>query len=393
MTNRLLFLALLMALSTVSAREPYRPGDDSEVLLTLAGREDPAMADLWAARAAMREAPGELIPALRFARRSIEAARQLADPRYMSYAEAALAPWNDADPPNEVRVMRATLAQHRHQFDAALADLDAVLTDDPRHAQARLTRAVIRKVRGAPQDALRDCAGLVGAASSLVVATCVADSASLSRQPTSALALLLAEIERAPQAPTGERLWALTVRAEIAERLGWPETEGFYREALALGSVERPDPYLLNAYADFLLETGRPADARALLLAHVAMDDALLRLAVAETRLLDAQPDLKPDLEDHRAQLETRFEMSQRRGDAPHQRELARFLLDVKGDAAAALPVALANWSAQREPADALLVIDAAITAGQPEAAAPVHDWLQRTGLEDVRVARRLADS
>jgi len=225
-------MAVLMVtmLGAAAAREPYRPVDDEQVLLRLNDRQDPEVSEVWAARKAMRDAPGELSPALDFARRAIEAGRQRAEPRFMSYAEAAIAPWNDADPPLEVRVIRATLAQHRHDFEAALDDLDAVLAEAPRHAQARLTRSVIRRVQGDPQAALRDCAALVGVASPLVASTCVADSASLGRQPDAALTLLQTAIERATQAPLAERRWAFTVRAEIAERLGRDDTERCFRE-------------------------------------------------------------------------------------------------------------------------------------------------------------------
>jgi tetratricopeptide (TPR) repeat protein len=391
MTLRWLATWVLLAMAIPAiAGEPYRPAQDDSVLLRLPHREDPALAPLWAARKAMREQPGVLQPALRFARLAIEAGRQLDDPRYLSYAEAAIAPWNGREAPAEVRVLRATLAQNRHDFDVALADLQAVLDDNPRHAQARLTRAVIHKVRGDPAAALRDCAALVGAASPLVVATCTADAGSLIRRPAAALAYLVQELERAPEAPVGERLWALTVRAEIAERLGWPEAEAYFREAFAATDAARPDPYLLNAYADFLLEAGRPAEARALLLDHATLDDARLRLAIAEQALLPGQPRLRSSLEAHRLALAQRFEQSRRRGDTPHLRELARYLLQLEGDAEAALPVALENWASQKEPADALLVLEAAAAAGVPEAAQPVHDWLAETGLEDQRVQRRI---
>lgn len=386
-------LGLMMMAAPASAAEPYRPASDDTVLLRLPQREDPALAPLWAARTAMREQPGVLIPALRFARLAIEAGRQLDDPRYLSYAEAAIAPWNGPDAPAEVRVLRATLAQNRHDFDAALADLAAVLDADPRHGQARLTRAVIHKVRGDPAAALRDCAALVGVASPLVVATCTADASSLIRRPAAALAYLVQELARAPEAADGERLWALTVRAEIAERLGWPETEAYFREAFAATDPQRPDPYLLNAYADFLLESGQPAAARSLLLDHAALDDARLRLAIAEQMLLAEQPRLQASIDAHRAALAQRFEQSRRRGDSPHLRELARFLLQLEGDAEAALKVALENWVTQKEPADALLVLDAAAAVGRPAAAQPVLDWLTQTGLEDRRVQRRIARS
>ena len=391
MTPLRLLIALLCLLAAgTSVAEPFRPNDDQQILLQVTPREDPRFAALWSARAAMRAAPGDLEQALTFARHAIDVGRRQADPRFMSYAEAALARWQGPDTPNEVRVIRATLAQNRHAFDSALQELAAVLRDQPRHAQARLTRAVIHKVQGRPAEALRDCAALLGQASSLIVATCTADSASLGPKPASALAFLDAEIARAPGAPLAERLWAYTVRAEIAERLGRPEADAYFQEALSLEDDVTPDPYLLNAYADFLLEAGRPADVRALLSGHAEGNDALLRLAIAEHRLVASDPDAVRRFEQHRDSLSQAFAASQRRGDEPHRREWARYLLAIEGDASNALPVAVKNWSEQREPADALLLLDTAMAAERPEAAEPVRAWLAQVGLEDVRIQRRL---
>ena len=54
--------------------------------------------------------------------------------------------------------------------------------------------------------------------------------------------------------------------------------------------------------------------------------------------------------------------------------------------AAAALEVARRNWATQREPADARILLEAALAAGESAAAQPVLDWLDRTGLEHVRI-------
>ena len=68
------------------------------------------------------------------------------------------------------------------------------------------------------------------------------------------------------------RLWALTRLAEIAGRLEKPaHAERHFRDALALG-VE--DDFLLAAYADFLLEQGRPQEVDALLKKWARSDNA-----------------------------------------------------------------------------------------------------------------------
>jgi hypothetical protein len=66
-----------------------------------------------------------------------------------------------------------------------------------------------------------------------------------------------------------------------------------------------------------------------------------------------------------------------------HQREEARFRLELRDEPAAALVLALANWRTQREPLDARILLEAAVAAGRPETAAPVLAWLEETGLSD----------
>ena len=71
--------------------------------------------------------------------------------------------------------------------------------------------------------------------------------------------------------------------------------------------------------------------------------------------------------------------------------EEARYLLDLKGDPAAALAVGLENWKEQREPRDALVVLEAAAAARDPKAAAAVLKWLEQTGFESERMRRAAA--
>jgi hypothetical protein len=75
------------------------------------------------------------------------------------------------------------------------------------------------------------------------------------------------------------------------------------------------------------------------------------------------------------------------RGDNSHRREQARFELDVRGNAAAALVHAQANWAAQKEPADAVLLARCALAAQQPAAAEPLREWMRTTGYHDARLS------
>jgi len=107
-----------------------------------------------------------------------------------------------------------------------------------------------------------------------------------------------------------------------------------------------------------------------------------LRLAMAEQRLK------LPAAQAHTQALADRFSAAALRGERLHMGEEARFLLDLKGDARAALAVALQNWKEQREPRDALVVLEAAAAARDAKAAAPVLQWLDDTGFESARMKR-----
>lgn len=356
---------------------PYVPDDPATVLERLPVRAtDPVARELAALRATAAAAPEALAPALALARRHLALGRAEADPRQYGYAQAALARWW-ADPPPPVRLLRAVLAQNRHDFVAALADLDAVLAAEPGNAEAWLTRAVIEMVQGEPQAAARSCVRLARAADRVLALGCAAAAAALTGQAPTAYALLATLAERTDGVDPALRQWLLTVLAETAVQLDRPEAEAHFRAALALAPR---DPYLLAARADYLLDHDRADEVVALLAGRTAVDALLLRLVLAERRLdvVDAPA--------HAALLRARFADAQARGDTLHQALQARLLLADGGDAATALALAEQNWQRQREPIDARLLLEAAHAAAAPAAARPVLDWLARTGLQDRRL-------
>jgi hypothetical protein len=369
-------------LSGVAGAAPYIPGDDGQIVERLPyTAADPATRQLREQQALLQRQPNNLSLAVRVARRYIELGRVSADPRYAGYAQAALAPWWDlADPPAEVLVLRATLRQRLHDFDAALADLDRVLKTHPRAAQARLTKATVLQVQGFYDRAKAECAALQVLAQELIAAACLSNVASVSGQLRVSYSQLLAVAQRHPESDPDTRSWVLTMLAEMAARAGMAEAaEQHFRAALA---ADAADSYLLGAYADFLLDANRPAEVAALLKDQTRADGLLLRYALASkitgARQLAAQTE----------ELRSRFEASRLRGDRVHLREEARFTLELLGDAATALKLAEENWRVQKEPADARILLAAASAANDQAAIATLRDWLAQTGLEDVQLSR-----
>jgi hypothetical protein len=255
----------------------------------------------------------------------------------------------------------------------------------PVQAQAGLTRAAVLQVTGRLGEAMQACDALtalryagLGAALETAALACTAELRSLQGQARRAAAELAALARQAPG-----NAWLALVRAELAERLGdEAAATAFYRAALAGdgGGEGGSGVYAVAACADWLLDRGRPADALALLgRADTEADALLLRRAIARQRLHD------PRAGADAAALKQRFAAARLRGETFHEREQARLALDVDGDAAGALALAQANWARQKEPADALLLLRAALAAGRAEAAEPVFR-LRQAGWTDVRL-------
>ena len=179
-----------------------------------------------------------------------------------------------------------------------------------------------------------------------------------------------------------QRLWSLTVLAEIATRMGRnEEANQFFTEAL---KVRRQDVYLLNAYADFLLDQKRPVEVIAMLSDKTRIDSLLLRVALAKQQLGDN------DLPNIITQLKARFAASRQRGENLHQGDEARFTLYLLKQPQQALELAQANWLLQREPKDARIVLEAAIASHDTAAAQSVIELLNTTGMEHEQL-RQLA--
>ena len=380
-------LALAFGAAGLVRATPYLPGADEQVLERLPFKpNDPVARDMVRLRAELLRDPRQVDVAVRLARRYYDTVAQEGDPRYLGYAQAALAPWWDMPtPPIEVQLLRASLGQFRHDFGGALADLTRVLERDPGHGQARILRAIIHVVQANYTLARADCAALKGVASELIALGCSALIDGVTGKAAPAYDTLLAAFTRTPNLVAHESLWVLLRLTELAQRLGRAEAaEMHFKQALALGIV---DTFLYSAYADFLLDQKRPSEVVALLKDKMRSDSLLLRLAFAERALG------LPGASAREALLAARYEAARMRGDTVHQQEEARFELTARHAPARALVLARANWAVQLEPRDARIVLESALALKDPGAAEPVLRWMAQSGIEDrtlLSLARQL---
>jgi hypothetical protein len=363
---------------------PFTPKDDAQVLERLPSRPgDPGMAELRRLRAALASEPDDPVIAAELAERYFELSSAEGDPRYVGYAEAALRPWRGPDAPPDILFMRGLLRQYRHDFEGGLRDLELTLKSDPGHIGARSWRAAIFMVRADYPAAGRECAALAQIASELRAAGCAAYLDATTGKTRAAYVRLSEIVRRHPDASADAKLWAFTRLAEMAWRLeDHAAADRLFNQALALGV---DDNFLLAAYADYLLERGRPKEVVGLLKSWGRSDTLLLRLALAEHSLG------MRDAAAHVQALADRFAAAALRGERLHMGEESRFLLELKGEPREALAVALENWKEQREPRDAAAVLEAAMAARDAKAAEPVLRWLRESGFESERLTRLAA--
>jgi tetratricopeptide (TPR) repeat protein len=309
-------------------------------------------------------------------------ARQEGDPRYLGYAQSALAPWwRDPNAPTPVLVLRATIRQSLHDFDGSVADLGTALQREPRNAQALLTRATVLTVQGKYADARSDCAALAKVAPEIYVVICVAAIDSVSGRARLASDSLTRALSTLPHIDPASRAYAETTLAEIAHRLGDASAQDHFAAAL---QADPRDLYLIGAYSDWLLDQGRPADVIPLVIKETRVDPLVLRLGLAQQALR------RPDAAATIGALHAQFDASRARGDVVHRREEARFELRLDGNPGKALALARDNWRVQREPADLRILAEAAAATGDADALAAVRHWLAETGLEYQAVAEQV---
>lgn len=367
---------LLAPLVLSLAAQPFVPQGDGYVLEAVKASGTAAIRkEMRSLERLVAAEPRNASAALRLAKVHIGLARDEADPRHFGRAEAVLAPWLAAtNPPTEAWVLRSAVRQGSHDFDGAMADLDAALAAEPTHVGAWLSRLTIQCVRSDFEGARRSAARLLRSGDELVATAAAAQVASLTGNSAGAARMLETAVDRNPSATPGIRSWCLALLADIRMRRGEPvPAEAAFRGAL---SLTPRDPQLLGAYADFLLDHGRGAEVGPLLEGFPQVDALQLRVAEAET-----DPTVRARVV---ARLRSGVELNRARGDRVHLREEARFHLRLLGDATGALGLALENWKVQREPADARVLLEAAQAARDAEAARRLLDTLRAQGLEDV---------
>ena len=368
-----LALAVHIGAMTASFAEPSVPSDDDVVLERVAAGSE--LRQFQALRAALAATPHDVNAALKLARAYLDVGRTHSDPRFISYAQATLVPWvQRPDASVEALILLAITLQSSHRFDEALVLLERALSVEPRNSQAWLTRATILQVRGEFSAARGACARLIGNADALVALACIASVDAMTGKLSASYAALDRAVENDLTQADEIHSWLLGQLGEMSVRLGrHDDAERHFKAALAANPL---DPYIKGEYADLLLRQRRAAEVIALLSDHEAQDALLLRLAQAELALKVKRQRWVP-------MYEARYAAARRDADFTHLREHARYALEIRRNAAAALELAQRNWQAQREPADVRILTLAAHAARDQQALSRIVAWIDDHSYQD----------
>lgn len=365
------FSGLLLSLAAVHAQAAPAPIDTDfspgQVLLTLP--------DMPAPVAGNTDDPSLLADQVQ---QYLEQSRREGDPRFLGYAQDRLVAWPEDRMTNRLLILRATLQQSLHQFDQARQDLEQVLAGTAGRAdrvQALLTLANLETVQGNYAQAGAHCDRLQALYPGLIAASCQAQVRGRSGSAEAAFSALASDLAISAE-PASARAWAQGTLAELAAQLDRPDTRAHWQQALELAP---DDLYIRAQYADWLLIQGDHQGALALTEGYDRVDSLAVLRAVAMQRLGH------PEADSLVADLDQRFAEARWRGTLLHQRDYARFLLDLRSEADAAVAQASANWQSQREPMDTRLLMQAALAAGDGETLERVQAWLKQHQQRDAR--------
>ncbi|MEO6699556.1 MAG: hypothetical protein ABIR53_07475 [Paraperlucidibaca sp.] len=365
-------MLLTVPICAVSAPRPLlTPSGDDVVLETLPAGPRLSVASSTPINSTSREALGASLDTIAGL---LSSARASGDPRYLGYAEAQLKPWltrYTSDP--RVQLTHARLLQANHHFTPAQTILNELIIAHADASEAVLLSASIAQVQGDIALATQRCHQLKGLAMLPFALICQAQVDGVSGQAKTALAALQKVPAKALGFTPQQATWWWLSQADIADRLGLSE-----RAEAAFIAAQSGGAEAVGAYADWLYQQQRFAEAEKRLLPWRRHDGLLTQLARVQRRLGRAEASAT------QAQASARWQAFLARGEPGHERELALFYLDVTKQPNTALRYAKRNWQNQRETADFRIYARAAMATESASDLAVLREWQTSTGFEDL---------
>lgn len=325
-----------------------------------------------------------LSSAIERANRYIRYAIETTDPTYYGYAKSQLISWwNEENPHQDVRLLRALIFQHQHLFNQALHDLNYLLQLNPNHTQARLTRAAVYLAMGKVSSSKKDCEKLVLRTNALVVLNCLAQSAGLMGR-AKAMDEKLQDVLARYQGNYTREYWNLMItRSDLLQ------VQGKLGEAIAvLERVLQVMPnhrYAQEQYAQLLYGAG---EFNKLVLLDA---DQPLLVKMYRAMAMQESKNIKEDkYSDLIHSIRQEISLLENENMAESSKYLALLYAYFEKDWEKALRYSKKNWALQKTISDAVLLLDIAEKSGRNQSQKYVFNWISSEHIKDARLNRYL---
>lgn len=298
------------------------------------------------------------------------------DLRWYGSAKAALQPWwTEARLPAEGHFLRALVKQGFHDFQGGIDDLSAAIAIDPTQAEYWSWRFSLHLLTANMAAARADCEAIGQRFGRDEGDACAGTLLYRTGQPQQAIPLLDRLVDLPDYQGPFTQDWLRYHQGEAYRAAGQ------YERAIAVWEKHvqaRPETHLVRLSLTELLNQQGQFDKAKRYAASDSPTDALLAQALLASRGLK-----DGNTEQLAAQFESRMNNQALRGESLIERPTMVYLITYGRDNAKGLQMAAENWTTQNEPADAVLLVQAALTANQPKVAQPVLDWMAATGYTD----------
>lgn len=378
-------LTLVIGVSLGAWAQPrLTPAPDQIVLPASVHAPNNQAGSLRAVEREWRKNRNHLPAALDYARAVFLLGLTEGDLRWYGSAKAALQPWwSAATLPAEGHFLRALVKQGFHDFKGGIEDLSAAIAIDPAQPEYWSWRFSLHLLTSNMAAARTDCDAIGQRFGPDEGQACAATLLYRTGQATQAIPLLnrLAELPDY-QGPFTQD-WLRYHQGEAYR------TAGQYAQAIAVWEKHvqaRPQSHLVKlTLTELLNQQGQYAKAKRYTDSPSPTDALLVQALLASRGLNDGDTQRLAD------QFENRMTNQALRGENLIERPTMVYLITYGRDVQQGLQLAADNWSTQNEPADAVLLVQAALKANQPKQAEPVLDWMAATGYTDP-VLKALAD-
>lgn len=370
-------LTLVMGVSLSAWAQPrLTPAPDQIVLPASVHAQNNQAGSLREVEREWRKNRNDLPAALNYARAVFLLGLTEGDLRWYGSAKAALQPWwSAATLPADGHFLRALVKQGFHDFKGGIDDLSAAIAIDPAQPEYWSWRFSLNLLTANMAAARADCDAIGQRFGRDEGQACAATLLYRTGQALQAIPLLNRLVELPDYQGPFTQDWLRYHQGEAYR------TAGQVAQAIAVWEKHvqaRPDSHLVKlTLTELLNQQGQFAKARRYADSASPTDALLVQALLASRGLKDG------DTQRLAALFENRMSNQALRGESLIERPTMVYLITYGRDNAQGLKLAVDNWSTQNEPADAVLLVQAALKANQPKLAEPVLGWMVATGYTD----------